>query len=101
PSPVLRARLQHAKRLYNAGVADSVVTSGGGQSGDAYTEAEAGAIWLTRHGVPATDTMAVARGQDTFGTMRAVAQAVSGRGWDSAVLVSDPWHSLRARTMAR
>lgn len=101
PSPVLRARLQHAKRLYDAGVAETVVTSGGGQPGDAYTEAESGAMWLTQHGVPATDTMAVARGNDTLGTLRAVAQAVSDRGWHSAVLVSDPWHSLRARTMAR
>lgn len=101
PSPVLRARLQHAKSLYEAGVAETVVTSGGGQPGDAHTEAESGKMWLTRHGVPAADVVAVTEGRDTLGTMRAVAKVGADRGWHSAVLVSDPWHSLRARTMAR
>ena len=31
----------------------------------------------------------------------AVAAQAETAGWGSALLVSDPWHSLRARTMAR
>src|SRR6202008_2689048 len=42
----------------------------------------------------------VPEGSDTLGSLRAAAQAAADRGWHTAVIVSDPWHSLRARTMA-
>jgi uncharacterized SAM-binding protein YcdF (DUF218 family) len=100
PTPVLRARLEHAKRLYDDGVAKYIITSGGKQSGDRYTEAQAGVRWLTQHGVPADHVIPVGEGSDTLGTMQAVASTVKGRGWHTVVLVSDPWHSLRVRTMA-
>jgi uncharacterized SAM-binding protein YcdF (DUF218 family) len=45
--------------------------------------------------------VAVGEGSDTLGSLRAVAVEAERRGWHSALLVSDPWHSLRARTMAR
>lgn len=101
PSAVLEARLLHAKKLYEAGVAETVVTSGGNQPGDNYTEAGAGAMWLTQHGVPEADTVPVPQGGDTLGTLKAVAESARARDWNSVVLVSDPWHSLRSRTMAR
>ena len=100
PSPVFEARLGKAKRLYDAGVARRIVTTGGGQAGDAYTEAEAGDRWLVENGVPASATVAVGRGNDTLGSLRAVADVAGKHGIESAVIVSDPWHSLRARTMA-
>lgn len=101
PSGVLRARLQHAQRLYEHGVADTIVTTGGAQSGDAFTEAGAGVKWLREHGVSDADTVAVARGKNTLGTLRAVTEVASDHGWQDSVIVSDPWHSLRARTMLR
>lgn len=101
PSEVLRARLQHAKRLYDEGVAETIVTTGGAQPGDSFTEADAGVTWLREHGVTAADTVAVARGRNTLGTLRAVTNAAPEHDWQDAVIVSDPWHSLRARTMLR
>jgi len=100
PSKILEARLNHAKSLFEGGVAGHIVTGGGRRVGDNYTEADAGARWLTAHGVPADRVIEVDQGSDTLGTLRAVADAVKARGWHSAVLVSDPWHSLRARIMA-
>jgi uncharacterized SAM-binding protein YcdF (DUF218 family) len=100
PSPILEARLNHAKSLYEGGVADHIVTGGGRRAGDNYTEADAGARWLTAHGVPQERVIEVDEGADTLSTLRAVAGTVKARGWRSAVIVSDPWHSLRARTMA-
>jgi uncharacterized SAM-binding protein YcdF (DUF218 family) len=101
PSPILEARLQHAKGLFDAGVAGYIVTGGGRRAGDRYTEADAGVKWLTSHGVPKNKVIAVGEGNDTLGTIQAVARMAVQRGWSSAVIVSDPWHSLRARTMAR
>ena len=100
PSPIFEARLKHAKQLYEDGVAKVIVTAGGNKAGDIYTEASAGAKWLTEEGVPKSATLAVGEGRDTLSSLQAVADEVAKRGWRTAVLVSDPWHSLRARTMA-
>lgn len=100
PSPILEARLKHAKKLYDSGVASFIVTGGGRRSGDRYTEAEASLRWLTSQGVPRGKVIAVGEGNDTLGTIRAVAKTAEQRGWNTAVIVSDPWHSLRARLMA-
>ena len=100
PSPIFQARLRHAQQLYEAGVAKVIITAGGNRAGDEYTEASAGAQWLVEQGVPRTSTLPVGEGRDTLGSLRAVATEVAKHGWHTAVLVSDPWHSLRARTMA-
>jgi uncharacterized SAM-binding protein YcdF (DUF218 family) len=100
PSKVLEARLRHAKNLYDQGVAPYIVTTGGNQPGDTYTEASAGVRWLTEHGVPEDHVIPVGKGNDTLGSIKAAAEEIHARGWQSVVVVSDPWHSLRARTMA-
>ena len=99
PSSVLEARLEHAKRLYDAGVAPRVITVGGGAPGDRTTEGAAGARYLESRGVE--DVVAVPEGRDTLQSLRAVDRLFDDRGWTTAVVVTDPWHSLRSRTMAR
>lgn len=98
PSSVFEARLEHAKSLFEQGVAPRVVTVGGGAPGDRTTEAESGARYLEQRGV---DAVAVAEGRDTLESLEAVEELFEEQGWDSAVLVTDPWHALRSRTMAR
>jgi uncharacterized SAM-binding protein YcdF (DUF218 family) len=100
PSKVLAARLEHALNLYEEGVAPYIVTTGGNRPGDTHTEASAGVGWLVEHGVPEDRVIAVGEGNDTLGSLEAAADAIHERGWQSVVIVSDPWHSLRARTMA-
>lgn len=101
PSSVFEARLYQAEQLYEQGVSDLVITVGGKQEGDLYTEAASGKMYLTDAGVPADAVLAVETGSDTLRSVEAVAAAMKERGLESAVLVSDPWHSLRTRTMAR
>jgi uncharacterized SAM-binding protein YcdF (DUF218 family) len=98
PSEVLAARLDHAAALFRAGVAPRVLTVGGKQPGDRYTEAGAGKTYLEAHGVPGV--IAVEEGSDTLQSVKAVQREMTARGWRSAVLVTDPWHVLRARRMA-
>ena len=98
PSSVFKARLQHARTLYEDGVAPRVITVGGGRPGDRTTEAEAGAAFLRERDV---EVLAVPEGTNTLLSLEAVAAEMAERGWGSAVLVTDPWHSLRSRTMAR
>lgn len=101
PSPVFKARLDHALALYRRDVAPRVVTVGYKQPGDRFTEADAGADYLAGQGVPRRALVVVPQGTDTLGSLRAVDGVISTRGWSSVVLVTDPWHVLRARAMAR
>jgi uncharacterized SAM-binding protein YcdF (DUF218 family) len=100
PSAVLGARLDHAARLWRDGVAPMIVTVGGRRAGDTYTEAEAGRNYLTSYGIPGGAVVPIGQGRDTLESLRAVARRARLAGWRTAVIVSDPWHSLRARTMA-
>lgn len=101
PSPVLSSRLDHAARLWRTDVAPVIVTVGGRQAGDNYTEAEAGRNYLLSYGIPDDAVVAIRKGSDTLRSVAAAADLAQRKGWDSAVIVSDPWHSLRSRTMAR
>ena len=101
PTPVFQARLEHAASLYEQGVAPQIITVGGNQPGDLYTEAGAGRAYLTRLGVPPEAILAVETGTNTVGSLDAVAQTVADQGGQSVVLVSDPTHSYRSRMMAR
>ncbi|MGZ6790904.1 MAG: YdcF family protein [Mycobacteriaceae bacterium] len=100
PSSVFAARLEHARALYEEGVAPRVITVGGKQPGDEYTEAASGREYLINEGVPASAIIAIEEGSDTLLSIKAVAQKMDSLGLSSVVLVSDPWHSLRTRAMA-
>jgi uncharacterized SAM-binding protein YcdF (DUF218 family) len=100
PSSIFAARLEHAVALYGDGVAPVIVTVGGKATGDQFTEAEAGRDYLANAGIPGDALLAVPEGVDTLESMRAVATAFDEHGWRSAVLVTDPWHAMRAERMA-
>lgn len=100
PSSVFTARLVHARDLWKDDVAPRVITVGGNRAGDRFTEATAGKRWLSQHGVPAGRIVAVGTGTDTLTSVEAVDAAMQQRGWSTAVVVTDPWHALRTRSMA-
>ncbi|MGY1737616.1 YdcF family protein [Geodermatophilus sp. SYSU D00684] len=100
PSSIFEARLEHAVSLWEDGVAPVVVTVGGKAAGDQFTEAEAGRDYLIGQGLPEESLLAVPEGVDTLESMRAVGAAFGERGWTSAVVVTDPWHAMRAVRMA-
>lgn len=100
PSPVFEARLWHARTLYEEGVAPVIVTVGGKQPDDNFTEAAAGRNWLMGEGVPGDRIVAVEEGRDTLQSIEAVAGLLEENSWGTATIVSDPWHSLRSERMA-
>ncbi|MFD2093018.1 YdcF family protein [Blastococcus deserti] len=100
PSSIFEARLEHAITLFEDGVAPVIVTVGGRAAGDEFTEAEAGREYLAASGVPDGALLAVPEGVDTLQSMRVVSTAFGERGWTRAVLVTDPWHAMRAERMA-
>jgi uncharacterized SAM-binding protein YcdF (DUF218 family) len=101
PSPVLRARLDHALDLWNRHLASLLILTGGTGSGDTTSEAAVGRKYAKKHGVPDSAILVENEGRTTSESMRAVAGILEVRGLKSALLVSDPFHMLRLRILAR
>lgn len=101
PSPVLRARLDHALRLYEEGFAPRVVVTGGVGRGDTTSEAIVGRHYLLAHGVPPADVVVQPQGRSTQASMTAVADWLASENLERVILVSDPFHMFRLRLEAR
>ncbi len=101
PSATFQGRLRHAETLFERGFAPKIIVLGGNKPGDRTTEAAAGRQWLLDQGVPETDVVAVPQGSNTLESIRAAATFMREGGLKSVILVSDPWHNLRIRRMAR
>lgn len=101
PSPVLRARLDHALRLYNEGYAPRIVVTGGVGRGDTTSEAIVGRHYLLARDVMPGDVVVQPQGRSTQASMTAVADWLEAEGLHSVLLVSDPFHMYRLRLEAR
>jgi len=101
PSPVLKARLDHALNLWNRHLANLLILTGGTGAGDTTSEAAVGRNYARKRGVPDSAILVENEGRTTSESMRAVAGMLEVRGLHSALLVSDPFHMLRLRILAR
>lgn len=90
-------RTQHAAQLYQAGIAPSVLCSGGYRGPDGRREAEVCADLAQAAGVPASAIVLEPDSRTTEQNARYAAEIMRGRGWERAVVVSDSFHLLRAR----
>jgi len=100
PSPVLAGRLDHAERLWRAGVAPIIVTTGSNLPGDRFTEGYAGYEYLRFAGIPDDALLVITDGASTWEQLAATARQLRLRDLDSVTLVSDPYHALRLTQIA-
>ena len=101
PSPVLRARLDHALDLYRRGLAPLVVVTGGKQPADRFTEAAVSARFLRDNGVPAAAIVQETQGRTSWQELQTAATLLRARGLRRVLLVSDPYHQRRIVGMSR
>ncbi len=101
PSPVLRARLDHALQLYREGLAPRIVVTGGVGRGDTTSEATVARHYLIARQVPAGAVIEQPQGRSTQASMTAVADWLAGARLNRVILVSDPFHMFRLRLEAR
>ncbi len=104
PSPQLQARLDHALALLLEGASPLVITTGGNQPGDRFTEAEASANYLIQGlGIDyqATEILQENSGSTTRESLIGVRDIMQSRGLHSVLIVTDPYHSLRSRLIAQ
>jgi len=101
PSPVFRARLDHAVDLYEAGVARYLVVTGGKAEGDRTTEGAAAQAFAIARGVPASAILVEDRSRTTLESLHTVAAMLRERKLSTAIFVSDRTHMLRVLRIAR
>jgi len=99
PSPVLKARLDHALDLFHRGVAPVVITTGGAASDPVFSEGGVGKDYLMHHGVPERSIIAETQGSDTSQSAVRVAVIMHANGLRSCVAVSDAYHVFRIRKL--
>ncbi len=100
PSPVLQARLDHALYLYGERLAERLIVTGGRGDGDELAEADAAEMYLEAEGVPSGAILAEDEGTTTLESLERVHEMSARQGIDTVLLVSDPLHSERVKTMA-
>ena len=102
PSPVLRARLDHALNLYERGIAPLVITLGGGYAADEqHSEGGVGEDYLLAHGVPEAAVIAETESDNTEESADRLAVIARANGLKSIVVVSDGSHLFRIHDICR
>lgn len=90
-------RTDHGVALYHQGIALWLLCSGGYRGASGVTEAELCAERAERAGVPASAIVLEPESRSTQQNAQNAAAIMRDRGWQSAVVVSDSYHLLRAR----
>lgn len=99
PSPVFRARLDHAYDLFEHGLAPLIITTGGSGKDVKFSEGQVGRDYLLKRGVPEVNLIAETQAGDTEQSARRVAVILEANDLKSALLVSDAYHLYRAKKM--
>ena len=99
PSPVLKARLDHALELYNRKLAPRIMTSGGAGGEHVFTEGTVGRAYLTSHGVPPEAVIVENEGESTVQSTTIAIEIMHRMGLREVIVVSDGYHIYRVKKM--
>ena len=99
PSPVLRARLDHALELYHRKLAPRIMTTGGAGGDPVFTEGGVGRTYLIGQGVPDEAVIVESEGESTVQSTAMAGEIMHRMGLHSAVVVSDGYHIYRVKEM--
>src|SRR5215831_21033857 len=97
PSPVLKARLDHAFDLYDHGFARAIITTGSYGTDPNFSEAEVGRKYLVQRGVQVADIITEQGSGTTSDSIRAAVVLLKAKGWGTALVVSDGFHLFRVK----
>jgi uncharacterized SAM-binding protein YcdF (DUF218 family) len=99
PSPVFRARLDHAFELFQQHLAPVVLTTGGSASDPSFSEGGVGHDYLVRRGIPESSIIAETQASDTAESAKRLAVIMRENHMSSCIAVSDAYHVFRIRNL--
>ena len=99
PSPVLRARLDHALELYLQRLAPRILTTGGAGGDPVFTEGGVGRSYLISRGVPADAIIVETEGDSTLESTAMAGEIMRRMGLHTVIVVSDGYHIFRVKRM--
>ena len=99
PSPVLRARLDHALELYDRKLAPRILTTGGSGGDPVFTEGGVGRSYLTSRGVPSEAIIVENEGESTVQSTAMAGEIMRRMELHSVIVVSDGYHIYRVKKM--
>ncbi len=99
PSPVLRARLDHAFDLYQQRLAPRILTTGGAGGDPVFTEGGVGRSYLISRGVPAEAIIVENEGDSTLESTAMAGEIMRRMGLHTVIVVSDGYHIFRVKRM--
>src|SRR5437868_9313857 len=99
PSPIYRARLDHAAELFALRMAPVIVTTGGAGRDLHFSEGQVGRDYLAARGIPEGQLIAETQGEDTWQSARRVAAIMRENGMKDCMAVSDGYHMFRIKKM--
>ncbi len=99
PSPVYRARLDHAYELFSQNLAPMIITTGGSGKEVKFSEGGVGRDYLESKGVGDSHLIAETQGDNSAESAERVANIMSANGMKSCIVVSDPYHLFRTKRM--
>lgn len=99
PSPVLKARLDHAVELYRKKLAPRIFTTGGAGGDPVYTEGGVGRSYLMSQGIPSEAVIVETEGESTLESTAMASEVMHRMGLNSAIVVSDGYHIFRVKKM--
>jgi uncharacterized SAM-binding protein YcdF (DUF218 family) len=99
PSPVLKARLDHAYELFQNGYAQAIITTGSYGPDPNFSEAQVGTKYLVQRGIDVNNIVTEQGSGTTYDSIRAASNLIHQKGWGSALVVSDGFHLFRVKKM--
>jgi uncharacterized SAM-binding protein YcdF (DUF218 family) len=101
PSPVFKARLDHALELEDRDLARLLITTGGSGGDPHFTEAGVGRDYLIQQGVAEAKIFSETRSETTYESVKAVAEILKLHRARTCIAVSDGFHLYRVKLMFR
>jgi len=101
PSPVLKARLDHAYGLYKKGLAQYIVLTGGIAEGDTISESKVGKNYLSKKSIPPRNILIEEKGRTTKESLENIKGILKSNNIDSILFVSHGYHLYRVKKIAK
>ena len=101
PNAVFRERLNHAVTLYQEGLADTIILTGGYSPGNEHSDAYIAGQYLLSMGIPKEAILLEEQSTITQENLEFSKEIMEAHDLSTAIIVSDPLHMKRSMMMAK